>query len=58
MDSLDIDILVAEASIHKAAFGDGNAPWDVFKRSIDWFKLRKTMNYIERQYFAEAWSAV
>ena len=58
MDSIEVDMIVAEASIHKAAFGDGNVSWDVFSRSITWFKLRKKMNYIERGLFIEAWSAL
>ena len=53
MDSLHMDLIAGEASIQKAAFG--NVGWNVFSRSIAWFKLRKNMNYIEREHFVKSW---
>ena len=53
MDSLHMDLIAGEASIQKAAFG--NVSWNVFSRSIAWFKLRKNMNYIEREHFVKSW---
>lgn len=54
MNSLTKAMLETKASIQKARFGS----WEVFSRSIVWFKLRKKMNYIERDIFIEAWSRV
>ena len=53
MDSLHMDLIAGEASIQKAAFG--NVGWNVFSRSSAWFKLRKNMNYIEREHFVKSW---
>ena len=53
MDSLHMDLIEGEASIHKVAFG--NVGWNIFSRSITWFKLRKNMNYLEREHFMKSW---
>lgn len=55
MDAFDLAFVDAEVSIHKSNFGD--VSWDVFKRSIVWFKIRKSKTLAERTQFMLAWEA-
>lgn len=54
MSSVDLAMLETKASIHKNIYGS----WDVFSISIAWRKMRKKMNFIEREKFVEAWERV
>jgi len=56
MDALELDMIEAEVSIHKTSFGD--VSWDIFSRSIVWYKIRKAMSYIEREHFMKCWSVI
>ena len=54
MDSLTQSIIEAEAGLHHTAFP---SPWSVFSQSITWFKLKRTYDHREQDFFRQCWES-
>lgn len=56
MNELHLSLIESEARIHKDAFCSND--WTLFSSSLIWVKVKKNMNFIERNHFRKCWDEV